>query len=315
MAPTIAPVLSRRQRAPRYNSPVTQLRIFQVDAFTERPLTGNPAAVVLDADGLSEAQMRAVARELNTGDTAFVLSPDAADHDLRVRFLTRHGEAAYVGHATLAVHAALAAIGSEPRPRQKQRSGIVQVRLLDSGPPARIAVQQPPPRLLAAPEPATLAAALEALGLPHSALDPRCPAWLAGSSSTRLLIGVSEGATLATLQPDLGRLAQLSAALGAPGYFLFSLRPSLPGVQTEARMFCPALGIPEDPVSGNAHALLAIYLRAHGLLAAEGFVGAQGHHMDRPGRVEIRLDQADGALRAVSIVGQTALAFAATLTL
>jgi len=293
---------------------VTQLRIFQVDAFTERPLTGNPAAVVLDADGLGEQQLRAVARELNAGDTAFVLSPDAADHDLRVRFLTRQGEAAFVGHATLAVHAALAAIGSEPRPRQKQRSGIVQVQLLDSGPPARIAVQQPAPRLLAAPDPAALAAALEALGLARSELDPRCPPWLAGSSSTRLLIGVNQGEALATLQPDLGRLAQLSASLGAAGFFLFSLRPSVAGVQTEARMFCPALGIPEDPVSGNAHALLAVYLRTHGLLAGAGFVGAQGHHMHRPGRVEIRLHDADGALRAVSIVGQAALAFAATLT-
>jgi PhzF family phenazine biosynthesis protein len=295
--------------------PVTQLRIFQVDAFTERPLTGNPAAVVLDAEALTEAQMRAVARELNTGDTAFVLPPDAHDHDLRVRFLTRQGEAAFVGHATLAVHAALAAIGSAPRPRQKQRSGIVQVELLERGPPARMAVRVPPPRLLGAPVPAALETALEALGLPLPALDERCPPWLAGSSSTRLLVGVNEGGTLATLQPDLGRLAQLAGPLGAPGFFLFSLRPTLPGVLTEARMFCPALGIPEDPVSGNAHALLAIYLRERGLLPADGFAGAQGHHISRPGRVEIRLEQADGALRAVSIVGQAALAFATTLTL
>ncbi|HEX4051505.1 MAG TPA: PhzF family phenazine biosynthesis isomerase [Steroidobacteraceae bacterium] len=292
-----------------------QLRIFQVDAFTERPLTGNPAAVVLDAEGLTEAQMRAVARELNTGDTAFVLPPDAHDHDLRVRFLTRQGEAAFVGHATLAVHAALAASGSEPRPRQKQASGIVRVELLERGPPARIAVRAPAPRLLAAPEPAALEAALVALGLERSALDVRLPPWLAGSSSTRLLIGVSEGSTLAALQPDLGRLAQLAGAVGAPGFFLFSLRPAVPGVQTEARMFCPALGIPEDPVSGNAHALLAIYLRERGLLPPDGFAGAQGHHMHRPGRVEIRLEEADGVLRAVSIVGQAALAFATTLTL
>lgn len=294
---------------------MTQLRIFQVDAFTERPLTGNPAAVVLDAEGLTEAQMRAVARELNTGDTAFVLPADASDHDLRVRFLTREGEAAFVGHATLAVHAVLASIGSERRPRQKQRSGIVHVELLERGPPARVGVRLAPPRLLGAPDPAALEAALEALGLARSALDVRCPPWLAGASSTRLLIGVSEAGTLSTLQPDFGRLAQLAGSLGAPGCFLFSLRPAVPGVQSEARMFCPALGIPEDPVSGNAHALLAIYLRERGLMAAGGFTGAQGHHMHRPGRVEIRLEEADGALRAVHIVGQATLAFAATLTL
>jgi PhzF family phenazine biosynthesis protein len=315
MPNTIPPARRRRQRAARYNAPVATLRIFQVDAFTDRPLSGNPAAVVLDADTLEEGQLRAVARELNAPDTAFVLAPDAPDHDLRVRFLTRQGEAAFVGHATLAVHAALAAIGAAPRPRQKQRSGLVQVQLLEHGPPARIAVTQAPPRLLHAPEPAALAAVLEALGLPAAALDPRCPPRLAGSSSTRLLIGVAAGATLATLQPDTARLTQLSAQIGAPGFFIFSLNPAMADVQTEARMFCPALGIAEDPVSGNAHALLAVYLRELDLLHTDGFTGAQGHHMQRPGRVQICLAQAGGSLDAVSIVGQTALAFSSTLTL
>ena len=291
------------------------LRIFQVDAFTDRALTGNPAAVVLDAEALEEAQLRAVARELNTGDTAFVLPADGPDHDLRVRFLTRQGEAAFVGHATLAVHAALAASGSAPRPRQKQRSGIVQVEQLESGAVPRFAVRQPPPRLLAPPEPAALAAVLEALGLAPAALDARCPPRLAGSTGTRLLLAVGDGGTLARLQPDLARLAALSGQIGAPGFFVFSLQPTVPGVQSEARMFCPALGIAEDPVSGNAHALLAVYLRERGLLVGDALTGAQGHHMLRPGRVEIRLEQSGGELRSVSIVGQTALAFAATLTL
>jgi PhzF family phenazine biosynthesis protein len=79
-------------------------------------------------------------------------------------------------------------------------------------------------------------------------------------------------------------------------------------------MFCPALGIPEDPVSGNAHALLGVYLRELGLLAGERFVGAQGHHMQRPGQVEIRLSCEAGTLVAVSIVGQATVAFATTLS-
>lgn len=294
---------------------VSRLRVFQVDAFTDRPLTGNPAAVVLDADALDETQMRAVARELNTGDTAFVLSADGADHDLRVRFLSRRGEASFVGHATLAVHAALAAAGRAPCPRQKQRSGIVQVTRLTDGPNARIAVRQAVPELLGEPPSAALAAVLTALGLSAAALDPRCPPRLAGRSSTRLLIALADGAALAALQPDFGRLEQLSAQIGAPGFFLFSLRPTVSGVQSEARMFCPALGILEDPVSGNAHALLGVYLRERGLLDGDGFVGAQGHHMQRPGRVQISFTSAAGALQWVSIIGQTALAFEATLQL
>lgn len=85
-------------------------------------------------------------------------------------------------------------------------------------------------------------------------------------------------------------------------------------------MFCPALGIPEDPVSGNAHGLLGAYLARYGLLpaASEGraiFSGAQGHAMHRPGRVDVELELAEGAPRAVWIVGQAVLVFETTIEL
>jgi PhzF family phenazine biosynthesis protein len=123
------------------------------------------------------------------------------------------------------------------------------------------------------------------------------------------------------------RLVELSGQTGAPGYFLFSRRPSVPDVDTEARMFCPALGIPEDPVSGNAHALLGAYLLQHRLLAPPsatptspalprvsiGFTGAQGHHMGRPGRVTIALQLQHDRLESVSIVGEAVVVFDTTL--
>src|SRR4051812_24223467 len=81
-----------------------RIRIFQVDAFTTERFTGNPAGVVLDADALTDAEMLAIARELNNADTAFVLKPDGSDHELRVRFFTPRTEASFVGHATVATH-------------------------------------------------------------------------------------------------------------------------------------------------------------------------------------------------------------------
>jgi len=313
------------------------IRIFQVDAFTSQRFTGNPAGVVLDADGLADADMQAIARELNNGDTAFVLQPDAADHDLRVRFFTPRREAAFVGHATLALHAVLAELGAGARPRQKQSAGIVHVDTLQGSHPPRIAIHQAPPPLLGPPEAAALAAVLEALSLSPADLDPRCPPWVAGSNSTRLLLGIRDGKTLARLQPDLARLTQLSAQHGVPGYFVFSLQPSVPAVYTEARMFCPALGFAEDPVSGNAHALLGHYLLqrqllggaatetergaqavAPGTAAADAvihFTGAQGHHLGRPGRVTTALSLQAGVLQSVSIIGEAVIVFGTTLTL
>src|ERR1700680_5057940 len=99
------------------------IQIHQVDAFTRTPFTGNPAGVVLNADGLDDAQMLAIARELNNADTAFILSPDGNDHDRRVRFFTPRTEAGFVGHASVAAHYVLSRRRSTvERLRQKSKA-------------------------------------------------------------------------------------------------------------------------------------------------------------------------------------------------
>jgi PhzF family phenazine biosynthesis protein len=301
----------------------SSVRVFQVDAFTAQRFCGNPAGVVLDADALSDQQMQQLARELNNSDTAFLFEPQDADHDLRVRFFTPLREVAFVGHATLAAHAVLAVLGLAARPRQRQRSGIVEIDCVSGAWPPRIAIHLPPPALQRQLTAAELSGVLDALSLTPADLDPRCPAQIAGENSTRLLLGLTRGERLARLQPDMPRLATLSAEIGAPGYFLFSRQPSVPDVFTEARMFAPALGIAEDPVSGNAHALLGSYLLQHGLLeltqgSSDGastieFSGAQGHHLGRPGRVSVVLNLERELLQSISIVGEAVVVFGTTL--
>jgi len=288
------------------------LRIFRVDAFTERPFTGNPATVVADAAALTTPQMRALAREQGGVDTAFILPPAGADHDVLLRFFTPHGEAGFIGHATLAAHAVLEALGRPPAPRQRQRSGLVQVeRLGGAAGGRRYAFSQPPPPLAGALPAEMLAALLAALGLRTDALDDRLPAMIAGSTSTRALVALRSGETLGRLEPDLAALAALSAAGGPAGWFLYTLAPALAGCDTEARMFCPAIGIAEDPVSGNAHAMLARHLHAAGCWPATAppleFAGRQGHHLGRPGALHVRLEMADQAVRSVRVDGAATL--------
>jgi PhzF family phenazine biosynthesis protein len=292
-----------------------RVRIFQVDAFTRTPLTGNPAGVVPDADGLSAAQMQAIARELNNSDTAFLFRADAPDHDVKLRFFTPRAETGFVGHATVAAHAVLASLGRSAR-RQQQRTGLVMVDV-DNGPPPTVFVHQAPPPLQAPLAAQPQAEILAALGVTAPELDERCPPQFAGGSGNRLRIGVRNGAVLARLTPDLARLAELSAQHGASGYFLFTLEPSVAGVDTEARMFCPALGFAEDPVSGNAHSMLAVYLHEHALLPNAGdravLVGAQGHHLGRPGRVRIELSLKAGRIDSVTMSGHAVIMFEAML--
>jgi PhzF family phenazine biosynthesis protein len=133
------------------------------------------------------------------------------------------------------------------------------------------------------------------------------------------MVGVRGTEQLRQLKPDAARLTTLSAQLGAAGYFVFTLTPQLPGVLTESRMFCPAIGIAEDPVSGNAHGMLGVYLAARDLVLRSGgqaaFSGAQGHYMNRPGRVDVELDYANGTVDAVRVIGDAALVFETSISL
>jgi PhzF family phenazine biosynthesis protein len=298
------------------------VRVFQVDAFTSQRFCGNPAGVVLDADALADGDMHALARELGR-DTAFLLRPDAPDHDLRVRFFTPRSEAAFIGHATLAAHAVLSALQRPARPRQQQKVGLVQVETL-IGSPIRIAIRQPVPRLLRTVDERELDAVLAALELTRADLDPRCPAMIAGETSTRLLLGVQDAGVLGRTRPDAARLSALSRETGAPGYFVFALDFRTTALRTDARMFCPALGIDEDPVSGNAHGLLGTYLLQHHLIPAPAlnaaarsgqieFSGFQGHFLGRPGRVDVLLRIENGALYSVSIAGEAVIVFDTTV--
>ncbi|MFN5011622.1 MAG: PhzF family phenazine biosynthesis isomerase [Gammaproteobacteria bacterium] len=296
------------------------IQVFQVDAFTDRLFTGNPAGVVLGAESLSDEEMLAIARELNNGDTAFVLPADGADHDLRVRFFTPRTESGFVGHATVATHFVLSRLPGAPRRlRQRQKAGLVDVEVRGEGAARRIAVRQSAPPLGRELAERERLAVLDALALSSNDLDPRCEMRIVGGAGNRLLIGVRGPQQLKAMKPDFTRLSTLSAQLGASGHFVFTLDPQIEGCLVQSRMFCPAMGIPEDPVSGNAHGLLGAYLLHHGLLPRDGdravFSGAQGHFVHRPGRVDVELEFEGGALAGVWIIGSAAMVFETAISL
>jgi PhzF family phenazine biosynthesis protein len=291
-----------------------KVQVHQVDAFTREAFTGNPTGVVLNADALSEAQMLAIARELNNAETAFILAPDADDHTVRARFFTPRSEAGFVGHATIAAQYVLSRRHEAPRwQRQKSKAGIVDVEVRGSDEDRRIAIRRSPPQIGRELNDRERLAVLDALALASESLDTHIPARIVGAAGTRLLIGVRGPEPLKQLKPDFARLTTLSAQIGAGGYFVFTLVSNATDHLTEARMFCPALGIAEDPVSGNAHGLLGAYLAWLGLLARNGerarFCGVQGHSLHRPGRVEVELEFAGGELAGVWISGQAVSIF------
>ncbi|HWY94403.1 MAG TPA: PhzF family phenazine biosynthesis isomerase [Steroidobacteraceae bacterium] len=299
------------------------MRIFQVDAFTATRFTGNPAAVVLDADGQSDATLFAVAREFSHADVAFVLAANGPDHDVRLRFFNARKEAPFVGHATVAAHAVLLALGRRGTGAYRQHSGtgIIEVTArVEQGVPAPetiIEFRQTVPELdTPLPFKTTLRVA-EALRLPATQLHEVMPARIARKGSTRLLVPIADPRQLDTLAPNTDTLLSLGSELGTEGFFVFALNRSSDEWSTESRMFCPALGIPEDPVSGNAHAMLAAYLWDLGQFGKNSttFIGRQGRQMKRPGQVSVKIEVDQGRLVAAHIGGAAVIVSEGTFAL
>ena len=294
------------------------MRIFQVDAFTRTRFTGNPAAVVLDADGQTDATLMSIAREFTQAEMTFVSAATAGDHDIRLRFFNSSKEAPFVGHATVAAHAVLLALGRRGKGviRQHSGTGIIEVRVQEQDGP-RIEFRQNTPDLDAPLPFKTTLRVAEALRLPATQLHEVMPARIAHRGSSRLLLPVADSRALEALAPNIDTLLALGKELKLEGFFVFAVNRSHDEFSTDSRMFCPALGIPEDPVSGNAHAMLAAYLWELGQFGKNvtTFTGRQGRHMNRPGEVNVRLEIDDGNLVAAHIGGCAVIVSEGTLAL
>lgn len=299
-------------------------RVFQVDAFTDQPLSGNPAGVVLDADAMSDAEMQAVARELNNSETAFVLSPDARDHDVRVRFFTPTTEVPSCGHATIAAHFARARELGIIRGRvlQKIGIGILPVDIATTPQGLEVTMTQGAPEI--GPDigldrgPDVEARFLAALGASMSDRDPSLPLRIASTGHSKVMVGFRHEATIHALAPDMAALKRLSSEIGCNGFYAFTFDPGATGIAVHGRMFAPAIGIDEDPVTGNANGPLGAYLVDLGLGPGKGefrFRARQGEAMGRPGEIEVRVDVENAKPVRVRVSGRAVTVFEAELTL
>lgn len=156
-------------------------------------------------------------------------------------------------------------------------------------------------------------ALLQALQLRRETLLEQCPIQVVSTGHAKVLIGIRFKQVLNQLTPDMEVLKQLSSRIGCNGYFVFTLDSDVPGVLTWSRMFAPAIGIPEDPVTGNAHGPLGAYLVHHQLFPLQNglfsFVGRQGEAMRRMGQVEVMVHGHEAKPERIQIRGQAVTVF------
>lgn len=295
-------------------------RVYQVDAFTKEKFLGNPAGVVPNADGLTEPQMQAIARELNNSETAFIFSASDGTHDVRVRFFTPTREVPICGHATVSAHYVRAVEENLPEGRvlQKTGAGILPVDILREGGETRIVMTQGKIEIgepFAEPFRRRLA---DALGIGAEDLRADCPVVIASTGHSKVMVGIKHVAQLHALRPDMAALSRLSGEIGCNGFYVFTLHPGETPL-VHGRMFAPAIGINEDPVTGNANGPLGAYLVRFGFADMKdgefSFEAVQGEAIGRTGRMQVSVRVENGEPMVVKIAGDAVIAFSTTLEL
>jgi trans-2,3-dihydro-3-hydroxyanthranilate isomerase len=273
---------------------------FLVDVFTDRPLQGNPVAVVPHAGSLAESQMHEIAREFNQAETTFILSPTRRQATWRLRSFTPEGKEAFgAGHNTLGAWWWLAESGNvslsdtEGSFLQEIGEALLPVRITGSDRnPELVRLSQSAAefgRVLKQTE--ELAGAL---GLSDSdmAID-KLPAQVVSTAAPHLLIPVRDRAAVERARPDFSRLAPILQSVDGEGCYLFTLDTVQRESAAHARFFNPTLGIIEDIATGTAAGPLACHLLKHGIISPDKpILIEQGYALHRPS--VIRVDVEDG---------------------
>ena len=282
--------------------------MMQIDAFTDRPLGGNPCAVVFDADDLSSATMQAVAREMNLSETAFVMRSKIAD--FKVRYFTPAEEIPLAGHPTIATTFALIQSGrlklasEHTTIKLELQVGPIQVDIYgDEGSIERIVMTQKQPEFLRQYDPAEIT--------PLFHLDPEdlltdVPIQTISTGTPQLMIALKNHDVLRKAYVDI------------PAYVAFRSRADffsphlfcLDGATSTGRTFARHFGTPpdtfEDPFTGSATGGMAAYLWHYGLIDDSTFIAEQGHWMDRPGQAWVEVVGPPDKIETVRVGGQAA---------
>lgn len=263
----------------------------QVDAFTDRPLGGNPCAILFDTDEMDSETMLAVAREMNLSETAFVRNSQVADFG--ARYFTPAEEIPLAGHPTIATTFALVDSGrlkitnSHSRITLELQAGTIPVDIfIGEGKITHIVMSQQKPRFLSTYAPETV---MKVFGLTVDDAPLDFPLQTVSTGTPQLMIPVRNLDVLRRAQVDIEAYSQLRSSSDFFSPHLFCLEGVTKQGNTFARHFGVPPDTPEDPFTGSATGGMAAYLWRYGLIEEPTFTAEQGHWMNRPGVASVEV--------------------------
>ncbi len=261
-------------------------RFQQVDVFTQTPFRGNPVAVVLEAEGLTDQEMQQIAAWTNLSETTFVLPPSDPKADYRLRIFTPKQELPFAGHPTLgSAHAVLESglVAAKPVLHQECGAGMISLSVETTATGRQIFAAAPPAQVTPLNQ--------DALELLLEAFEPTASTPLRiDVGAVWIVVDLGKAETVAALNPNLDLIAQISDMTQATGITLFG-HSTEPQAQIQVRSFAPLHGIAEDPVCGSGNVSVAAFLLHSNLLDRYGstYTARQGMQVGRDGQIFIRI--------------------------
>jgi trans-2,3-dihydro-3-hydroxyanthranilate isomerase len=289
----------------------------QVDAFTDRPLGGNPCAIVFDADEIDAGTRLAIAREMNLSETSFVVTPAAAD--FAARYFTPAEEIPLAGHPTIATVFALVAAG---RLALSGDHTVISLELLHgpirveifakNGRVERIVMSQRKPQFLSLHDPAK---ALALFNLQSGDLLPGAMVQTVSTGTPQLFLPLRSLDALRRARLDVAAYEAYRARSDFFSPHLFCLHGATPAGQTFARHFGTPPDLMEDPFTGSATGGMGAYLWRYGLIDQPAFTAEQGHWMGRPGTGSVEIIGPRDDIETVKVGGGAVLVLQGELLL
>lgn len=295
--------------------------LYQIDSFTKEKFTGNPAGVITNADGLTSDDMQKIARELNNSETAFIFSSNSNEYDAHIRFFTPTNEVPICGHATIAAHYARAIENKLDTSRvyHKTGAGILPVDIVKENNDYKIVMTQGKIEFGSIIDGANKKDLLSALSISNDDLLENHEIQIVSTGHSKVMIGIKNIKTLNKMKPNYEALSKLSKIIKCNGYYVFTINSQDSDILTHGRMFAPAIGINEDPVTGNANGPLGAYLVHHNFVKHNNclfkFRAKQGEAMKRSGIIEVEVRVEDKEPVEVKVSGNAVIIFRCELSL
>jgi trans-2,3-dihydro-3-hydroxyanthranilate isomerase len=299
-----------------------QRRYAILDVFTDRPLAGNPLAVVRDSEGLGDAAMQAIAREFNLSETVFVSAAANPVHAAAIRIFTPASELPFAGHPTVGTAVLLgreAAADNRGKHEMvlvlEEKVGPIRCGVTVDGPSRGYAVFDVPRPATEVGEPGSVVAIASALGLaPHEIGFENHEPSVFSAGVPFAFVPVRDLTVIGRARPVD---ASWRSAFGETliGAFLYCRETETTGHHFHARMFAPRFGVTEDPATGSAAAAFVGVVRRFDALPAGShhLVIEQGFEMSRPSLIGLEIDIDGGKVVASRIGGNAVIVAEGTL--